>query len=161
MSEHVIIETRGQDNHEWTIGDVFLLDGRHLNKELVKAGLAWWFCRHSSEAELKQLEDEAREANRGLWKDAVPTPPWIYRRLPRIQGPEVSEFDCPEPSYQLIHQQTAATAKEFDIIGNRRNHIYRRVDCPGYDLVSEDHRIAFVSVDAAEQAGYRLDWKCP
>jgi hypothetical protein len=107
------------------------------------------------------LEEEAREANRGLWKDAVPTPPWVFRKLPRIQVPEVSDFDCPELSYQPIHQRAAPPSTDFDIIGNRRSHIYRRVDCPGYDIVSEDQRIAFVSEEAAEQAGYRIDWKCP
>ncbi len=43
----------------------------------------------------------------------------------------------------------------------RRSHIYRRVDCQDYDIVSEASRIAFVSVDAAEQTGYRVDWNCP
>jgi micrococcal nuclease len=105
LGKHVIIETRGQDKHERTIGEVFLLDGRHLNKELVKAGLAWWFCRHASDAELKQLEEEAREADRGLWKDPMPIPPWVYRQLQHKPVPEVSDFDCPGP---IIPADTSA-----------------------------------------------------
>ena len=29
---------------------------------------------------LEGLEKEAREANRGLWADPVPIPPWVYRK---------------------------------------------------------------------------------
>ena len=58
--KEVTVVTIGTDKYGRTIGDVFLLDGVHLNKELVKAGLAWWYCRHSSNQELKQLQIEAR-----------------------------------------------------------------------------------------------------
>jgi len=42
---------------------------------LVKAGWAWWLCRHSSDVDIKLLEEEAREANRGLLRDPMPIPP--------------------------------------------------------------------------------------
>ena len=107
------------------------------------------------------MEEETREANRGLWKDPIPIPPWVVRNAQRVHAPEVLDFDCPGPSSHPVHQRATPALNQFDIIGNRRSHIYRRVDCPGYDLVSEDQRIAFVSVEAAEQAGYRADWHCP
>ncbi|UVT14623.1 MAG: thermonuclease family protein [Nitrospira sp.] len=159
--QHLTIENKGQDKYEQTIGDVFLADGRHLNKELVKAGLAWWFCRYSADTELQQLEEDAREAKRGLWKDPAPTPPWIFRKLQRNQVPEASDFTCPPSASQPIPQNAGPSPGASDVIGNRRSHIYHRVDCPGYDKVSEGNRIAFVSVEAAEQAGYRVAGNCP
>jgi micrococcal nuclease len=161
MGQSVIIETKGQDKNKRTIGDVFLPDGRHLNKELVKMGLAWWTCQHSSDAELQQLEEDAREKNRGLWKDPMPIPPWVYRQLQQTQSPESADADCPGLSSQPILQNTGFAPNDSDVIGNRRSHIYHRSDCPGYDLVAEDHRISFVGVEAAEQAGYRVARNCP
>ncbi len=68
------------DRYGRTIGEVSLPDGRVLNRELVKAGFAWWYRRYAPEdVRLEQLENEAREAGRGLWADAEPVPPWEWR----------------------------------------------------------------------------------
>ncbi len=70
------------DRYGRTIGEVSLPDGRVLNRELVKAGFAWWYRRYAPEdVRLEQLENEAREAGRGLWADAEPVPPWEWRTL--------------------------------------------------------------------------------
>jgi micrococcal nuclease len=55
--------------------------GKSLNKELVKAGLAWWY-RHYAEdnLELMDLEAEARKNKIGLWSRPNPVPPWKFRR---------------------------------------------------------------------------------
>lgn len=88
-------------------------------------------------------------------------PLWVYRKLQRKQVSEASDFDCRGVSSQPTPQGEVPAPKISDVIGNRRSHIYHRVDCPGHDLVSEEHRIAFVSVEAAEQAGYRVAENCP
>ncbi len=63
-----------------TVGEVTLPDGRVLNHELVRAGLAWWYRRYAPEDDtLKQLEAEARQAKRGLWADPNPVSPWEWR----------------------------------------------------------------------------------
>ncbi len=68
-------------------------DGRALNRELVKAGFAWWYRRYAPEDErLKQLEAEARAAKRGLWVDANPVPPWEW---PGDVNPVLLEFLTP------------------------------------------------------------------
>ncbi len=70
----------GLDRYGRTIADVILPDGRVLNRELVRAGFAWWYRRYAPEDEtLEQLECEARGARRGLWADAEPVPPWEWR----------------------------------------------------------------------------------
>lgn len=113
-----------------------LSDGTHLNKELVKAGLAWWYCRHSSNQELKQLEIEAREAKRELWKDPVPIPPWVYRKLQRKQVPDVADFECPGDSGSHPVADQASDAQTAPIIGNRKSHVYHKADCSGFGKVS-------------------------
>jgi endonuclease YncB( thermonuclease family) len=51
----------------------------NLNAELVRAGYAWHYRKHSNDPMLQRLENEARKAGRGLWRDSDPVPPWKYR----------------------------------------------------------------------------------
>lgn len=69
----------GRDRYGRTLGAVILSDGRNLNHEILKAGYAWWFRKYSKDASLGDLEDEARQAKRGLWADPEPVPPWEWR----------------------------------------------------------------------------------
>lgn len=50
-------------------GSVVLPDGRRLEHELVREGLARWrgWCRERGDPELGRLEDAARRARRGIW----------------------------------------------------------------------------------------------
>ena len=73
-----------EDEYGRVVAEVFLPDGRSLNRELVRAGLAWWYRRYADDVELKRLEAEARKGRRGLWGDPDPVPPWVWRhRGPR------------------------------------------------------------------------------
>ena len=64
-----------------TVAEIILPDGRNLNRELVRAGLAWWYGRYARhEAVLADLEVEARAAHRGLWADKDPIPPREFRK---------------------------------------------------------------------------------
>ena len=53
FGKDVTVQTFGVDKYGRTIGDVYLSDGMLLNKELVKAGLAWWYCKYSAASEAK------------------------------------------------------------------------------------------------------------
>lgn len=43
-------------------------------------GVAWHSRRYPTSERLRELEQEARAEDRGLWKQSAPTPPWQYRR---------------------------------------------------------------------------------
>ncbi len=60
---------------------VLLQDGRSLNHELVRAGLAWMYRRYTNDQSLSDLEEEARVARRGLWADPHAVPPWEWRSM--------------------------------------------------------------------------------
>jgi endonuclease YncB( thermonuclease family) len=53
----------------------------HLNTELVKRGAAWFYSEFARGKQLYDVEQEARDAKRGLWalplKDRVE--PWVWR----------------------------------------------------------------------------------
>lgn len=83
MSRDVTVKVVGKDKHGRTLGDVVLPDGRVLNRELLKEGLAWRYRQDSSDRSLGELEELARAEKRGLWADPHPIPPWEWKKLRR------------------------------------------------------------------------------
>jgi len=71
------------DQYGRTVSFSYLEDGRELSREMLKAGYAWHFKKYNSDPELAALEEEARQAKRGLWKDENPMAPWEVRQLHR------------------------------------------------------------------------------
>jgi micrococcal nuclease len=61
---------------------VFVGD-KNLNKELLKAGLAWHYKQYSRDPEMAKLEFQARSEKRGLWAEPNPVAPWEWRRQKR------------------------------------------------------------------------------
>ena len=66
-----------------------VFDGRDINLEQVKAGMAWHYKDYASEQApndreiYAHAEDEARASRRGLWIDANPIEPSEFRREER------------------------------------------------------------------------------
>ncbi|HEX8845423.1 MAG TPA: thermonuclease family protein [Pyrinomonadaceae bacterium] len=146
MGRQVSIVWTKVDKYRRTVGTI-MLDGRDINIEQVKAGLAWHFKKYSDEQEPKdrvtyaKAEEEARASKLGLWQDPNPTPPGDYRvdvKLARW-GP---------------------APPEGTIIGNKQSKKYHRPDCPGYRDMAEKNRVFFKSVNEAEAAGYKRAGNC-
>ncbi len=77
----VTIQSNGKsDRNKRLIGVVINARGKNVNKELVKAGLAWHFTRYSTDTSYAVIERAARQNKIGLWKDVSPTPPWQWRK---------------------------------------------------------------------------------
>ncbi|NOY85058.1 MAG: nuclease [Nitrospirae bacterium] len=69
------LNTKGQ-----AVGEVVLMDkGLNLNRELVKAGLAWWRWKKTDDTSYGDLEKAARKKKIGLWTLENPIPPWEFR----------------------------------------------------------------------------------
>jgi endonuclease YncB( thermonuclease family) len=135
------------DKYRRTVGTI-MLDGRDINIEQVKAGLAWHFKKYEDEQKPEDrrtyaaAEQAARSAKLGLWKDLNPTAPGDWR-----QGVKTARWGPPPP--------------EGAIIGNKNSKKYHRPDCPGYRDMAERNRIFFKSVEEAEGAGYKRAGNCP
>src|SRR5512132_3820788 len=43
----VTVRVRDVDRYKRTVAEIILPDGRHLNQEIVKAGLAWWYRQYA------------------------------------------------------------------------------------------------------------------
>jgi len=80
LGKLVTVKVKEIDKYGRRFADVILPDGSVLNRELLKAGLAWWYRKYSKDKNLEVLEKEARAAKRGLWADPNPVPPWCWRK---------------------------------------------------------------------------------
>jgi len=80
------IEWTKKDRYGRIIGKLIDRQGRDLNLEQVRAGLAWHYKKYDKEQspEDRKLyaaaEDAARGKRIGLWSDANPEAPWDYRK---------------------------------------------------------------------------------
>ena len=129
------------------IAAIQLSNGLDLSQALVQAGYAWHDTRYAPyDKRLAQLQAEAQVAQRGLWADANPVPPWEWR-----QGQQ-------QPASAEVPQGTASSQEV--IIGDRRGKVYHWPGCPEYNKVPRRNRVEFQDREAAEQAGYRPAENC-
>ncbi|TAM90690.1 MAG: nuclease [Candidimonas sp.] len=72
-----------RDHYGRSVCDVPLARGGTVNRELVAQGLAWAnrqrHGKYLRDPRMAALEASARAARRGLWRDASPVPPWVWR----------------------------------------------------------------------------------
>ncbi len=82
----VTVRVRDIDRYKRLVAEIILPDGRNLNQELVRAGMAWWYRQFAKrDTVLPALEQEARSAKRGLWSDPAPVQPWEWRKEVRVR----------------------------------------------------------------------------
>lgn len=76
------VHVQDVDRYGRAVGRV-VCDGTDANQAQVRNGMAWVYDRYARDTKLYLLQDEAQQAQRGLWKDASPTRPWEWRRAQR------------------------------------------------------------------------------
>lgn len=74
----VTLQTFSQDKYRRTIAEVFL-NGESVNAWMVKGGHAWVY-ESRPRREWFPLQESAKAAEIGLWRDPRPVAPWIFRR---------------------------------------------------------------------------------
>ncbi len=136
FGKQVTIRTRDTDRYGRTVAEVILPDGRSMNREMVKQGMAWWYRQYAPrDSELARLETDAKAARIGLWSQPNPVPPWNWRHGEGIP-------------------KTAA------VVGDRRSHVYHKPTCRAAAVMSEKNRVTFDSPEQAAAAGYRKAGDC-
>lgn len=136
----VKVGPRTTDRYGRIVADVTLPDGRSLNHELVREGLAGWYRRYAPHDQtLSRLEVEARAAWRGLWSQANPVPPWEWRGRAK---------------------STLPAELEGKVIANRRSRVYHVPGCRNVAPISPSNRVTFETAKVARDAGYRPGKDC-
>lgn len=74
------LEPQKLDRYGRTVGRVSCR-GQDASAAQVGAGMAWVYRKYApAGSPLVELEAEARNAQRGLWSDREPVPPWEWRK---------------------------------------------------------------------------------
>nr|MBP7205720.1 thermonuclease family protein [Candidatus Cloacimonadota bacterium] len=82
FNKAVKVKYTERDQYKRYLGTVYVGE-TNLNKELVRAGLAWHYKEYSDDPVMAALEIKARLKKKGLWSDPKPIAPWEFRRLKR------------------------------------------------------------------------------
>lgn len=96
---NVSVETLDKDGR--TVGTIFL-SSFDVNREQIRRGMAWAYRQYLHDQSLLQVEDQARRSRVGLWSDANPMPPWVFRH----GGSGYAENHPAHPSAQAQTQRT-------------------------------------------------------
>jgi len=134
------------DKYRRVVGKV-LVDGKDVNIEQLKAGLAWHYKKYQDEQPAEdrvsyaRAEEDARAAKRGLWQDPNPINPSDFR----VEAKE---------------ERAGPMPPEGSIVANRNSKKYHLPGCPGYRDTSEKNRVIFKSAEEAEAAGYVRAGNC-
>jgi endonuclease YncB( thermonuclease family) len=93
----VAVEWHKQDRYQRVLGKV-LLNGKDVNLEQIKAGLAWHYKQYDRDQlpADRKLYAEAQKAaslkGTGLWNDPAPVAPWDFRH--NKPAPSVAVEEC-------------------------------------------------------------------
>lgn len=149
----VSCDDRGTDKYSRMLAICFV-DGRDINAEMVRLGLAWAYVKYSTA--YVAVETEAREAKRGVWAAAT-MPPWEFR---------ARQSGRPMAVAATTQSDTAAASRPADctIKGNvtRFGRIYHLPTSPWYGrivMVEGKGRRWFCSEGEAIAAGWRPAWR--
>jgi micrococcal nuclease len=80
----VTVTTKKHDRYGRTIGHV-LIEKRDINLELLEEGAVWHYEEYDHNKRLREAEQSARAAKKGLWRDTDPIAPWDWRKNEREQ----------------------------------------------------------------------------
>ena len=137
------------DKYGRLIGEVYLADGKMLNEEAIKAGLAWHYrVKNPHSTFLEKMEYKAWKKNLGLWVQDKPIPPWEFRRESRTPTPPT---DADNMDYDLI--------LTYGIIGYPKTQIYQWPACKDYSKNPKNY-IHFGNLLDAETLGYKASKGC-
>jgi endonuclease YncB( thermonuclease family) len=79
QKKQVHINSQAVDQYGRVVGLVSV-DGRNINEEQVRRGMAWEYSHFHSDRHYIALQSEAQQARRGLWAQSSPLAPWQWRK---------------------------------------------------------------------------------
>lgn len=144
-------------DHDGRIVALVFVNGINLNEQIVSQGFGWvyrQYCKESFCADWLKLEADAKAAQKGLWADAKPTPPWEYRQnqLSGSHGRALGLAALPTVSGKSVPGVSAAYH------GNTVKHVFHSAACKEFKCPTCTEN--FNSISEALDAGYRPHLEC-
>ena len=149
FGKEIQVEYKATDFYGRLISSVVLPQGKVLNEELVRNGLAWYYrVNPSPSATFERLQYEAWEKRLGFWVEPSPTPPWQFRREKIFSVPPVT-----------VNQMDYDLVLNYGIIGDPKSKIYWWPACTDYPE-RKDNKIIFGYKQLAKDMGYSSSLSC-
>ena len=149
LAKNVTVKYQTVDRFHRLIGEVILADGRVLNHELVRHGLAWHYrVRYPSNEFLRELEYRAWKKRTGLWVDPSAVPPWKLRRETPTPGP-------PENPSLMDYDRVF----DYGLIADPNTKWVRWPACRNYPERSQGFAV-FGSLSDAVDSGFKISPDC-
>ena len=90
FGKDVVVIAKTRDKYGRTVGHV-LIDGRDIDLEMLEEGMAWHYEKYDHNKRLREAEQSARAAKKGLWSDEHAVPPWDWRKSNRDRKRQPAE----------------------------------------------------------------------
>ncbi len=145
------------DHHGKTVATIFI-DGKCLNEELVREGLAWWYSYYApTYAKLGELQEQAKVSKTGLWSRPDPVRPWEYREERRPPG--IARYVLQELNLKIedLPERLRTHPKLPQVLGDiaRDGKVIFRFSAPGPVAKGVDsgqfYRVGSVVVEKGDQ----------
>jgi endonuclease YncB( thermonuclease family) len=139
IGKTVTVKATGKDEYDRTLAYVTLPTGKQLNRELVRAGFAWWYGWYSDDKSLGALEADAKKHKRGLWADQKPIAPWDWRAAQRAKSTDpLSNLKVKQNGVSIAallpNPKGKDAGNEQVTVGNSTN---KPVDLRGWKLIDK------------------------
>lgn len=80
LGKQVTVVSQAVDQYGRLVAHISV-NGLDVNAEQIRSGMAWEYSNFHSNRALVTLQEQARQASRGLWALSDPTTPWAWRKL--------------------------------------------------------------------------------
>jgi len=78
FGKDVVVVAKTKDRYGRTVGHI-MLGNRDINLEMLEEGMAWHYEKYDHNKRMREAEQTARAAKRGLWAEVDSVPPWDWR----------------------------------------------------------------------------------
>jgi endonuclease YncB( thermonuclease family) len=108
----VSVVKQGQDRYGRTIGEIRVSDS-YVNREMVKAGLAWAYRQYLKDRSILDAENQARARKVGLWSDnpSFIVAPWDWRHA---KGGEFVARTVVQPLAKSVGDPVAGSSPKWE-----------------------------------------------
>lgn len=145
LNKTVNLVEKKRDEQGRISGIVILPDGKNLNREIVRAGYAWYHEAASKDKVLSDLEKGAREKKIGLWVDPAPEAPRDFRS--RNLTSKYSASQSTAAAQPAGAQLSSSTADADEIISPTRIPKLPRRDDIGVSFRYKQYRLNNVELE--------------
>ena len=82
FGKEITFEETSKDRYGRSIAKIYY-SNKYLSREIIRAGLGWWYYKYSNNKALGKLQEKAQEKKLGLWQDKNAISPWEFRKNKR------------------------------------------------------------------------------